>query len=327
MTIYDIAREAGVSASTVSRVINDKPGVNPATRERIRALLAQRHYAPNEAARGLVTHSSRMVGVLVADIRNQHHIEGAYYIADELAKLGYCALVLNTGNSDEQRAEGIRLLQTRKVEAAVLMGSIFATDAVRDAIARSLPSVPVFMLNGDIELPNVYAVLSDDRAGTAACVELLVRQGRRHVAYLVDQPTPSSLLKTQGYLDGAARFGLEPLVVRGVEGSRDGGFAAMTRLLQEHPEVDGVACSLDIVACGALRAIQDSGRRVPQDVAVVGTDNSVYCEICTPMLTSLDTRVFQSGVMIAHQLVDCLEGRGVSRRTMLFPGIVQRETT
>ena len=327
MTIYDIAREAGVSASTVSRVINDKPGVNPETRERIRALLAQHHYAPNEAARGLVTHSSRMVGVLVADIRNQHHIEGAYYIADELAKLGYCALVLNAGSSDAQRAEGIRLLQTRKVEAAVLMGSIFATAAVRDAIACSLPSVPVFMLNGDIDLPNVYAVLSDDRAGTAACVELLGKKGRRRIAYLVDQPTPSSELKTQGYLDGAARLGVEPLVVRGVPGSRAGGYDAMAQLLREHPDTDGVVCSLDIIACGAMRAIQDSGRRVPGDVAVVGTDNSVYCDICTPTLTSLDTMVFNSGVMIAHQLVDCLEGKGANRRTMLFTGIVQREST
>ena len=160
----------------------------------------------------------------------------------------------------------------------------------------------------------------------AACVELLFGQGRRHIAYLVDQPTPSSQLKTQGYLDGAARFGLEPLVVRGVTGSRDGGYAAMQRLLQAHPEVDGVACSLDIVACGALRAIQDSGRRVPQDIAVVGTDNSIYCEICNPTLTSLDTMVFNSGVMIAHQLVDCLEGKGANRRTMLFTGIVRRES-
>ena len=121
MTIYDIAREAGVSASTVSRVINDKPGVNRQTRERVRALLAEHRYVPNEAARGLVTQSSHLVGVLVADIRNQHHIEGAYYIAQELARLGYCALVLNTGRSDEERAAGIRMLETRKAEAAVLM--------------------------------------------------------------------------------------------------------------------------------------------------------------------------------------------------------------
>ncbi len=326
MTIYDIAREAGVSASTVSRVINDKPGVNRETREKIRALLAAHHYAPNEAARGLVTHSSRLVGVLVADIRNQHHIEGAYIIADELAKMGYCALVLNAGSSDEARAEGIRLLQARKVEAAVLMGSIFATPTVKAAIAQSLPAVPVFMLNGELDLPNVYAVLSDERAGTAACVARLAAQGRRRVAYLLDQPTPSSLIKLAGYEDGARAAGMAPLVVRGIEGSRAGGHAAMAQLLLDHPDVDGVVCSLDIVACGALRAIADSGRRVPQDVAVIGTDNSVYCEICTPTLTSLDTMILGAGTMIAHQLADCLEGRSVSRRAMLATEIVARES-
>ncbi len=327
MTIYDIAREAGVSASTVSRVINDKPGVNAATREKIRALLAKHHYAPNEAARGLVLSASRMVGVLVADIRNQHHIEGAYYIADELAKLGYCALVLNAGSSETQRVESIRLLQTRKVEAAVLMGSLFATDGVKEAIALSLPDVPVFLLNGDIDLPNAYAVLSDDRGGTAACVQLLAERGRRHVAYLLDQPTPSSQLKAVGYMDGAAQTGMEPLLVRGVSGTRDGGYEAMKRLMDDHPEIDGVICSLDIIACGALRAIADSGWRVPQEIAVIGTDNSVYCDICTPTLTSLDSMIFSSGVMIARQLADCLEGKDVSRKTVLTTRIVEREST
>lgn len=326
MTIYDIAREAGVSASTVSRVINDKPGVNRQTRERIRALLAEHRYVPNEAARGLVTQSSRLVGVLVADIRNQHHIEGAYYIAQELARLGYCALVLNTGGSDEERAAGIRMLETRKAEAAVLMGSIFQTEAVRDAIACSLPEAPVFMLNGEMDLPNVYSVLSDDRAGTADCVAYLAERGRKRVAFLVDQPTPSSRLKQLGYEEGAARADMRALVVSGVEGSVEGGYTAAKALLAGHPDVDGLICSLDIIACGAMRAIADSGRRVPQDVAVIGTDNSVYCDICTPRLTSLNTMVFESGVAIAHKLVDCLEGRSTNKKTMLFTSIVERES-
>ena len=97
-------------------------------------------------------------------------------------------------------------------------------------------------------------------------------------------------------------------------------------LLAGHPDVDGLICSLDIIACGAMRAIADSGRRVPQDVAVIGTDNSVYCDICTPRLTSLNTMVFESGVAIAHKLVDCLEGRSTNKRTMLFTSIVERES-
>ena len=326
MTIYDIAREAGVSASTVSRVINDKPGVNKATREKVRALLDKYRYAPNEAARGLVTSSSRLVGMLVADIRNQHHIEGAYYIAQELSKLGYCALLLNTGGSDEERAEGIRMLETRKVEEAVLMGSIFATDAVRTAIAESLAEVPVFMLNGELDLPNVYSVLSDDRAGTAEAVAYLAEKGKRRIAFLLDQMTPSSRLKLAGYEDGVKRLGEPVRMVSGAEGSVSGGKAAMQRLLELYPDVDSVVCSLDIIACGAMQAIAASGRRVPEDIAVIGTDNSVYCEISSPQLTSVNTMVFESGVMIAHKLVDCLEGRGTNRRTMLFTAIVPRES-
>lgn len=324
MTIYDIAREAGVSASTVSRVINDKPGVNKATREKVRALLDKYRYAPNEAARGLVTSSSRLVGMLVADIRNQHHIEGAYYIAQELSKLGYCALLLNTGGSDEERAAGIRMLQTRNVEAAVLMGSIFATDAVRDAIADSLPDVPVFMLNGELDLPNVYSVLLDERAGTAAAVRYLMDKGRKKIAYLLDAPTPSNRLKLQGYEEEIRRHDAMPMVIGGAEASVAGGREAMGRMLAAYPDVDGVICSVDIMACGAMQAIGKSGRRVPEDIAVIGTDNSVYCETCSPQLTSLNTMIFESGMMIAHKLVDCLEGRGTNQKTMLFTSIVSR---
>ena len=324
MTIYDIAREAGVSASTVSRVINDKPGVNKATREKVRALLDKYRYAPNEAARGLVTSSSRLVGMLVADIRNQHHIEGAYYIAQELSKLGYCALLLNTGGSDEERAAGIRMLQTRNVEAAVLMGSIFATDAVRDAIADSLPDVPVFMLNGELDLPNVYSVLLDERAGTAAAVRYLMDKGRKKIAYLLDAPTPSNRLKLQGYEEEIRRHDAMPMVIGGAEASVAGGREAMERMLAAYPDVDGVICSVDIMACGAMQAIGKCGRRVPEDIAVIGTDNSVYCETCSPQLTSLNTMIFESGMMIAHKLVDCLEGRGTNQKTMLFTSIVSR---
>ena len=91
MTIYDIAREAGVSASSVSRVINNKPGVNHQTREKIQALLKKYNYEPNATARGLVTRNSRLVVILVADIRIQHYIEDAYHIAHELTLRGYYA--------------------------------------------------------------------------------------------------------------------------------------------------------------------------------------------------------------------------------------------
>ena len=193
MTIYEIAREAGVSASSVSRVINNKPGVNKQMREKIQQLLEKYHYVPNEAARGLVTSNSKLVGILIADIRAQHHIRGAYHIANELARHNYFCMILNTGNSDEERTACIQLLRQRQAEAAVLMGSTFRTTAVQVAIEQFLPDTPIFMMNGFIALPNVYGVLSDERWGIADCVAMLGRKGKRSIAFFVDQPTPSKI--------------------------------------------------------------------------------------------------------------------------------------
>lgn len=330
MTIYDIARIAGVSASSVSRVVNNKPGVSPKMRTKIQAIFDEYHYVPNEAARGLVTNSSKLVGILIADVRTQHHTDGAYHIAKELAGRGYCGLILNTGDSDEERTKGIQILEQRKVEAAVLMGSAFQTRAIQDAISRCLPDIPVFILNGFLDLPNVYGVLSDEKSGVESCVSFLAKKGHQKIAYFVDRPTPSSNLKTQGFINGMNRLGLEEKdlwIYKDVDGSLAGGYEHMLRVLIEHKEVNGLICSLDIIACGALRALHDKGLRVPEDVAVIGVDNSIYAEICTPRLTSLDNMVLESGVTIAHKLVDSLEGHNTNQRTMLFTNIIERETT
>ena len=105
MTIYDIAKEAGVSASTVSRVINNKPGIKAETRHKIQELLKKYNYTPDAAARGLVMQSTKMIGILIVDIRVTHHTESAFVIEKELTKLGYCCITMNTGPDDEKKVE------------------------------------------------------------------------------------------------------------------------------------------------------------------------------------------------------------------------------
>lgn len=329
MTIYDIAREAGVSASSVSRVINNRPGVNREMRQKIQRLLEQHHYLPGKITPE-AEEKSRLVGVLVADIRAQHHIRGAYHIANELSRHDYYSMILNTGDSDEQRARGIQMLAQRRVEAVVLMGSTYQTPAVCEAIREHLPKTPIFMMNGFLDLPNVYGVLTDERSGIADCVQLLAAKGRRHIAFFVDKPTPSSQLKTEGFSLGMSRLGVpekDLWVYRRVPASSEGGYQAARRLLRDHPDLDGLICSQDIIACGAMRALQARGKQVPQDVAVIGTDNSEYAEICTPALTSLDNMIFDSSVTIAHKLIDRLHGYSTNQRTLLLTNIVERAST
>lgn len=146
-TIYDIARLAAVSPSTVSRVINNHPYVKEETRARVLQLLKEYNYVPNETARGLVTQSSRLVGILISDIRTTHHADGVYYIERELTRQGYCCLILNTGQTEADQVKYVQILSQRKVDAAVMMGSIYQTEAVGRAIAAYLPDTPVVIRN------------------------------------------------------------------------------------------------------------------------------------------------------------------------------------
>ena len=330
MTIYDIAKEAGVSASSVSRVVNGKPGVNARTRELIETLLVKYNYIPNDVARGLATKSSKLVGILISDIRSQHLNEGVHHIVRALSREGYSALIINAGDTPADWAKEIRMLEQRVVESLVLMGSIFQCKEVRNAIVQCMPKTPVFMLNGHIDLPNVYSVMNDERNGVKKCVALLAERGKKHIAFLVDKPTPSSKLKEEGFLDGMREYyspKQKVLVYRGVEGSVQGGYETVIQALAENKKLDGLICSLDIIACGALHALREKGIRVPEDAAVIGIDNSVYTEICSPKLTSLDNMIFDSAGEIAHKLVDVLSGEVTNQRTVLLTTIIERGST
>lgn len=165
MTIYDIAKEANVSASAVSRVINNKPGIKAETRIRVQQLLKKYNYMPNETARGLVNQSSKIIGILIADIRNKHHIDGAYIIEREMTKRGYCCIIFNAGSENSSRAQYIRILEQRRVEDVVLIGSSFQSEFMKEQIKTYLSKIPVVMANGYLELPNVYSVLINERDG------------------------------------------------------------------------------------------------------------------------------------------------------------------
>ncbi len=330
MTIYDIAREAGVSASTVSRVINNKPGIKLETRKRIQNLLKKYNYTPDVAARGLVMQSSRMVGILIVDIRVAHHIESAFVIEQELTKRGYCCITMSTGPTEKRKAEYIRILEQRRVEGVILMGSVFATEQMRETLCRYLPKIPVVIVNGYLNLPNVSGVLVDEDHGVEKCVDLLVRKGKRKIAFVLDCHSPSSFMKEQGYYAGMRKLGVKPentWVYEIEESSPKGGYDMTRRILLEHPEVDGIIYSIDLIAVGGVRAAYDVGRKIPGELALVGVDNSIYGEICMPKLTTLDNKLKDMSEVAASLLREGLEGKIQNKKMMIFSEIIERETT
>lgn len=327
MTIYDIAKEAGVSASTVSRVINNKPGIKASTRDRVNRLLKKYNYSPNETARGLVNQATKIIGILLADIRNVHHTDGAYYIERELAGLGYCCIMFNTGTDDRSKAEAIERMEKRRVEGAVLIGSTFQTESVKKSIERHLSNVPIVIANGYLDLPNVYGVLADEKQGVSSCVRLLVNRGKKNLAYVNNDDTASARLKQQGFKEEMCSQKLRPVGVYNANATYQGGYEVTRRIMEEHPETDGIIYAVDLLAAAGLRALWDLQLEVPRQVAVVGIDNSVYGELCNPKLTSLDNKLTDMSIQSAQILISQLRG-GLSPKQIILPSsLVERETT
>ena len=331
MTIYDIAREVGVSASTVSRVINHKPGVREETRQKVKAALEKYNYYPDEIARGLVNQSTRFIGILVSDIRISHHAEGAYIIQRHLLSLGYSSIIFSTGSDEESQADCIRRVASQHVVAVVMIGSVFQTDTIERLIKRYLKDLPVVISNGYLSLPNVSGVLADEQDGVENCVQLLYKKGRRRLAFLNDSGTVSNQRKQAGFEAGIRKLfsGEEPLVLAAEkrEDTLDFGRRATRELMTAHPEVDGIIYGTDLCAAGGLQMLSELGVRVPEQVAVIGVNDSVYARLCQPPLTSLNNRLTDLSITCADILAKVVQKKESARKYMIFSDIVERKTT
>ena len=308
MTIYDIAEKAGVSASTVSRVVNNKPGVGEKTRKKILALLEENNYTPDIAARSLAIQSSRFIGILIEDIRVHHHTDAVYLIEQEMLHHGYTCLTLSTGADLAKKVEYIRVLEQRRVEGVIMVGSMFGEDSLKSAITDHLKNIPVVLVNGDMDLPNVYCVITDEERGIEECVSYLVRTGRKNIVFMNEVDTPSNSRKFSGYQIGVLRNGLAERALRAAG-------------------QDTNPCGTDMLAVGCLHYLHDNGYKVPDDIAVMGVDNTIYGKIVTPTLSTLDNKIEATSSSAARILLDALEHKALTHKIVLPTTIIERAST
>ena len=271
MNIYDIAREAGVSIATVSRVLNHKDTVRADTRAKVEKVLKRCSYAPSAIAQGMVSKSLHTVAVLTVDIRDSHYARTAYTIEREFGRRGYEVILCNTGGD---RAETLRTLQAvaqKQVDGLILVGSIFNTICQGAEMENLLRKMPVVLANGTLALPDAYSVMVDDCRGVEMAVEHLVKTGRRNLYYIKDKSTDSAAAKAKGFLSGMAAAGLdaEGHILETGETLEDG-IRVVQQLLAEGIRPDGILCGEDLTAAGVLKALLRAGIRVPGETAVVG---------------------------------------------------------
>ncbi|OQR59590.1 LacI family transcriptional regulator [Streptomyces maremycinicus] len=313
-TLEDVARQSGVSKSTVSRVINGEAKVRTEVVDRVRRVISRLGYVPNQAARQLVTHRTNAVAVVAAQPENRLFIDPFFDlllrgIRRELALHGAQAVLLFLEEPDDYTRVA-DYLGGGHVDGAILF-SLRPGDRLAEIVDRlGLPAVfggRPLLRDGDPVRHGQAHVDGDNRGGARLAVRHLVSLGRRRIATVAgpyDQEN-SAADRLAGYRDVLGDAGPpHPDLVQRADYTRQGGADAMAALLDRHPDLDAVFVASDLMASGALRTLRERGRRVPEDVAVVGFDDlTSIAETTDPPLTTVHQDTEEMGRLMARLLL------------------------
>ena len=328
-TIADVARKAGVSTATVSRVVSGVGNPRPATVARVKKAVEELDYRPSAVARSLRMHRTRTLGLVVTDIQDPFFPE-LVQAADLAARsLGY-SILLGSAAYDEQRAmHYLDLMADRRVDGILVASSQVSMS--RKWLASS--PVPIIIVNAEMRDPPVTIVTSDNQGGSALAAAHMLELGHRRIAY-VEGPTSYSAgqPRLRGFRKAVRDAGLAATETPELpgDGQVEGGERAVATLMARDPDVTALVCYNDLTAMGALRALRAAGRRVPADISVIGLDDIAAAASVVPALTTVAQQKARMGQLSTDLLIRAIEHPDDVYRpeiVRLPMAIVEREST
>ena len=322
-TLEAVAERAGVSRATVSRVVNGRPRVSDKVRRQVEEAVKELGYVPNRAARSLVTRRTDSIALVVREPETRFFSEPFFPeivrgISRTLAEVDF-QLVLIMEQSGAHGERITRYLTTGHVDG-VLLTSLHGKDPLPPALVAA--GVPTVIGGGPPGEVSVSYVDADNRGGARQAVEHLVVKGRSRIATITGPADmPVGIDRLEGYRDAleAAGLPLEPSMMVAGDFSQASGTAAMEQLLTLQPPIDGVFAASDLMAAGAMQTLVRSGRRVPEDVAVVGFDDSATARSTDPPLTSVRQPLVEMGRTMASLLLHHILEADAAPNTVILP--------
>lgn len=317
MTISEIALRAGVSKAAVSRYLNNGY-VSSEKREAIRRVIEETGYVPSQQAQTLRTGKSRMVGVVVPRIDSESISRVVAGISKVLEAQDYRLLLANTDNNIQKELEYLEVFRSGNVDGVILVATILSAAHKQALGALGVPAV----LAGQ-RMEGMSCVYHDDKGAARAVTELLLQGGRRRIGYIGVTPRDKAAgaARRAGWQEAMRDAGQEPLPewMEQSDFSIDGGCAAAERLLSRVPDIEGVFCATDSIAVGAKKRLEESGRKIPEDVALAGIGHSRLSELVRPKLATAHYYYQASGEEAARDLLEILD-RGIDRKKQLMLG-------
>jgi|HigsolmetaAR201D_1030396.scaffolds.fasta_scaffold03967_7 LacI family transcriptional regulator len=326
ITIADVAREAGVSPQTVSRVINNKGEIRPETRRTVLEVIERLGYRPSSIARSLATKRTFTIGLVIPDIANPFWPEIARGVENAAWERGYHVFLCNTTEAGEREQAVLQLLEDKRVDGVIVAGSRLPDEQLLPLLQRHATAV---LVNRTSAPDNVGLVRVDASHGAQQAINHLLSRGRKRIGLLAGPPASHT---SRGHLHGyrttleAAGLPVDPAAIQPCQPFLTEGYQAAITLLQNNPYLDALYCYNDLVALGAMQACNLLGRRVPDDIAIVGFDDILLASMVTPALTSLHVAKYEVGTAAASLLFEYIDGNHAQHEIVIKPNLVIRSS-
>lgn len=325
VNILDVAERAGVSKSTVSRVINQPDTVKEALRLRVQQAIKELDYRPNLSARSLVSNRTNYISLIIPDITNPYFPSLTRGVEDTAKKYGYTVIVSNSDNDRKSQESVIASMIEHRVAGIILVASEMGGEKIRKLTQSTVP----FVLCDRVEAEGKCDFISVDHFKLAQEVtNRFIAMGHQRIAHIAGpQNVSSAELRAAGYRQVMEQAGLTPCVTESASFTYETGQAAMEHLLNDQ-QPTAVFASNDLIALGAIDAIKRWGLRIPEDISIIGCDDIGYASMSTPKLSTMRLPSYEMGVEAMEMLQGKISGESTAiKHVYLDYSFIERETT
>jgi LacI family transcriptional regulator len=327
-TIYDVAAKAGVSAATVSRVLNGSGAVSSNLTERVQAAVEELKYRPNGVARNLRRRATTVWGLIISDIGNPFFTAMVRGVEDAALEAGYSLVLCNSDDVLDKEGRYIQVALAEQMAGVIITPASEAQSDLTPLLARGIPVVAV---DRRLSRHDVDTVVGDNIRGARLAIEHLLESGCRRIACITGPTqTTTAQERLEGYRQAIAAAGLkvDKSLIMVENFKEDGGYAGAERLLAlDHPP-DGLFVANNLMTVGALEAVMDVGVDIPQDLLVVGFDDIPWARLTHPRLTTVHQPTYDMGRDAGRLLAARLRGdAGPARTVVLSPALKIRESS
>lgn len=333
ITIVDVAKKLNVSISTVSRALNDHHTISEKTKQKVRKVVEELNYSPNNVAASLRKGKGNSIGVILPKINSTFMSNCVFGIESITYPAGFNLIICQSNENYKKEIHNVKTLIDSQVSGIIISLSNETTNInhLKNVIDKQIPLV---MFDRISEALDVDSVVNDDYKITIEAIKHLIEKKYRNIA-IISGPTHIYVYKNrmQGYLEALKIFHLEKnddWIIEGVL-SKQEAYQAVEKLLKRKTKPDAIFCTSDLLALGVLQALKNFNVKVPEDIGVIGYSNDTFAEITQPTLTSIEQYPQDIGANAARIMLDLIENKNPSKKSRknihIKPNLIIREST